>query len=216
MSQKAPPSHVDQRPLDFRIIARLLGYTRSYRGLRNALAGLVVLRAIQLPIVTWAIARVISGPIARRDASGTVLGVLGFLVFAGFTEFCFVYRQRYALRLGEAVVQDLRAEIYAQLLRLPISFFKRTQVGRLIGRITADVDVVRVGVQDVAFVTTVQAGNMLVSAALMLYYDWKLFLVVSAMVPLLWLAIRHFRKRLSQAYRAQQESFSRVTATLAA
>jgi ATP-binding cassette subfamily B protein len=215
VSQKAPPSHVDQRPLDFRIITRLLGYTRSYRGLRNALAGLVVLRAVQLPIVTWAIARVISGPIARRDTSGTLLGVLGFLAFAGFTEFCFVYRQRCALRLGEAVVQDLRAEIYAHLLRLPMSFFKRTQVGRLIGRITADVDVVRVGVQDVAFVTTVQAGNMLVSAALMLYYDWKLFLVVSAMVPLLWLAIRHFRKRLSQAYRAQQESFSRVTATLA-
>jgi ATP-binding cassette subfamily B protein len=214
-TQKAPPSQVEQRPLDFRIILRLLGYTRAYRGLRNALALLVVLRAIQLPVVTWAIARVISGPVARRDASGTLLGVLGFLAFAGLTELCFVYRMRCALRLGEAVVQDLRGEIYAHLLRLPISFFKRTQVGRLIGRITSDVDVVRVGVQDVAFVTTVQAGNLLVSAALMLYYDWKLFLVVSVMGPVLWAVVRRFRKRLSLAYRAQQESFSRVTATLA-
>jgi ATP-binding cassette subfamily B protein len=215
VTQKAPPSHAEQRPLDFSIIARLLGYTRAYRGLRNALAFLVVLRAIQLPLVTWSIARLISGPIARRDVSGTVLGVVGFLAFAGLTEFCFVYRSRCALRLGEAVVQDLRVEIYAHLLRLPMSFFKRTQVGRLIGRITSDVDVVRVGVQDVAFVTTVQLGNLLVSAALMLYYDWKLFLVVSVMVPVLWLMVRRFRQRLSRAYRAQQESFSRVTATLA-
>jgi ATP-binding cassette subfamily B protein len=215
MTKKAPSSQAEQRPLDFRIIARLLGYTQAYRGLRNALAVLVVLRAIQLPLVTWAIASVISGPIARRDTSGTVLGVLGFLALAALTEFCFVYRSRYALRLGEAVVQDLRGQIYAHLLRLPMSFFKRTQVGRLIGRITSDVDVVRVGVQDVAFVTTVQAGNLLVSAALMLYYDWKLFLVVSVMVPVLWVVVRRFRERLSQAYRAQQESFSRVTATLA-
>jgi ATP-binding cassette subfamily B protein len=215
MTQKAPSSHLDQRPLDFRIIGRLLGYTRPYGKLRNTLALLVVLRAIQLPIVTWAIASVISGPIARRDASGTLLGVAGLLAFAGFTEFCFVYRMRFALRLGEAVVQDLRLEIYAHLLRLPMSFFERTQVGRLIGRITSDVDVVRLGVQDVAFVTTVQAGSMLVSAGLMLYYDWKLFLVVSVMVPTLWVVVRRFRKRLSDAYRAQQESFSRVTATLA-
>jgi ATP-binding cassette subfamily B protein len=218
MSQKsiAPPaSEAQQRPLDFRIIRRLLGFTGSYARLRNALVVLVLARAVQLPVITWATARVISGPIARRDAFGTSLGVAGLLAFAGFTEFCFVYRQRFALELGERVVHDLRERIYAHLLRQPMSFFKRTQVGRLIGRITSDVDVVRVGVQDVAFVTIVQLGNLLVSAALMAYYDFKLFLVVLAMAPVLWYLVGHFRQRLSLAYRAQQESFSRVTATLA-
>jgi ATP-binding cassette subfamily B protein len=218
MTQKriAPPaSEAQQRPLDFRIIRRLLGFTGSYARLRNALVVLVLARAVQLPVITWATARVISGPIARRDAFGTSLGVAGLLAFAGFTEFCFVYRQRFALELGERVVHDLRERIYAHLLRQPMSFFKRTQVGRLIGRITSDVDVVRVGVQDVAFVTIVQLGNLLVSAALMAYYDFKLFLVVLAMAPVLWYLVGHFRQRLSLAYRAQQESFSRVTATLA-
>lgn len=218
MSQKssaAPASEAQQRPLDFRIIRRLLGFTGSYARLRNSLVVLVLARAVQLPLITWATARVISGPIARRDALGTSLGVAGLLAFAGFTEFCFVYRQRFALELGERVVHDLRDRIYAHLLRQPMSFFKRTQVGRLIGRITSDVDVVRVGVQDVAFVTIVQLGNLLVSAALMAYYDFKLFLVVLAMAPVLWYLVGHFRQRLSLAYRAQQESFSRVTATLA-
>jgi len=55
------------------------------------------------------------------------------------------------------------------------------------------VDAVRVGVQDVAFVSTVQAGNMVVSAALMLYYDWQLLLVVLVMAPILWTVLIHFR-----------------------
>ncbi len=204
-----------QRPLDLGLIRRLFVYTRPHARLRNALLLLVVIRAMQLPAIVWATASIISGPVADKDWSGTLLGVLAFVAFSGLTEYMFVYRMRFALRLGEAVVQDLRNEIYRHLLRMPISYFKRTQVGRLIGRITADVDVVRVGVQDVFFVSAVQAGNLIVSAALMVYYDWKLFLIVLVMAPVLWLIIRHFRFKLGEAYRAQQESFSRVTASLA-
>src|SRR5262245_53717388 len=93
-------------PLDFGIIRRLFGATRRYARIRNTLSGLVVLRAIQLPFVTWAMARVLSGPIARRDAAGTLAGIAGFLAVAALTELCFVYRARFALRLGEAVVHD--------------------------------------------------------------------------------------------------------------
>jgi ATP-binding cassette subfamily B protein len=205
----------DQRPLDWGIIRRLYGYTRRYAPLRNVLSGLVVLRGFQLPFVTWAMARVLSGPIARRDAAGTLIGVAGFLALSAFTEFCFFYRYRLALRLGEAVVHDLRDDIYAHLLRMPMSFFSRAPVGGLVARITSDIDVVRIGVQDVAFVSTVAAGNALISAALMIYYDWRLFLVVAIMFPGVWLLARRVRGRLGQAHRDQQESFSRVTTTLA-
>ncbi len=219
MSQAPQVRSVDadaeQRPLSFAVIRRVFAYTRPYARLRNVLVFLVVTRAILTPLVTWSIAAVISGPIARQDVHATTLGAIGFILFAAVTEVGYVYRARFALRLGEAVVHDLRNEVYGHLLTLPMSFFKRTQVGRLIGRVTSDVDAVRVGVQDVAFVSTVQAGNLLISAGLMFFYDWKLFLVMLTMAPLLWLLIRHFRAKLSAAYRAQQESFSRVTATLA-
>lgn len=212
---KQGPHSADQRPLDFGIIQRLYGYTRPHARLRNRLLFMVVLRAIQLPIVTWTTAKVISGPIARQDYPATLAAVAGFLVLVAFTEYCFVYRSRFALELGEAVVQDLRHEIYARVLAMPIAFFRRTQIGRLLGRITSDVDLVRVGIQDTAFVSTVQLGNLVVAALLMLYYDWQLFLVVMVMAPILWRIVRYFRLGLSRAYRAQQESFSRVTAKLA-
>ena len=215
MTRVAPPPNEEQRPLDFAVIRRIATYTKPYAALRNSLTFLVVTRALLTPLVTWAIAAVISGPIAKQDWHGTMLGVAGFVALAAVTELGFVYRSRFALRLGEAVVHDLRNQIYAHLLSLPMSYFKRTQVGRLIGRVTSDVDAVRVGVQDVFFVSAVALGNLLVSAAFMLYYDWQLFLVVCTMAPMLWAMIRYFRVKLSQAYRAQQESFSRVTATLA-
>jgi ATP-binding cassette subfamily B protein len=214
MSTTAPPS-ADQRPLDYGLVGRIYAYTRPHARLRNRLFVMVGLRSLQLPAVTWGTAAIISGPIAQHDTRGTLYGVLALLAFAAFTEVCFVYRARFALELGEAVVHDLRNDIYATLLRMPIAYFKRTPIGRMLGRVTSDVDVVRIGVQDVAFVSAVQLGNFLVSAALMLWYDWQLFLVVLVMAPILWKIVRHFRVALSRAYRAQQESFSRVTAQLA-
>ncbi|HEY4187534.1 MAG TPA: ABC transporter ATP-binding protein [Polyangia bacterium] len=210
-----PTNDREERPLDLGIIRRLFGYTRPYARLRDLLVVLVLLRSAQIPLGTWAVARIISGPISRHDAHASLLGVIAYLILSASTELTFVYRVRFALRLGEAVVHDLRAQIYRHLLRLPVSFFSRTPAGRLIARVTSDVDVVRTGVQDVAFMSIVSVGNLLVTAGLMLHYDWKLFLIVLVMAPGLWLLLQHFRARLSRAYRAQQESFSRVTASLA-
>jgi ATP-binding cassette subfamily B protein len=213
--QPARPSEVvAQRPLDFAIIRRLVACTRPYGRLRGLLLVLVVLRSVQLPGMAWLTAAVISGPIAEHNFSGIALGVVLFLGWAGFTAGCFVYRSRLALELGEAVVSDLRRQIYEHLLRLPMSYFKRTEVGRLIGRVVHDVDSVRTGVQDVFFVSVVQCGSMLISAVLMIYYDWQLFLIVLAMAPGLWAVTRYFRKLSSVAYRARSESFARVTASL--
>lgn len=209
------PSEVNQRPLDFSIIRRLFACTRPYGRLRNSLLFLVVLRSIQLPILVWLLGWVISGAIARRDLEGVAVGVVSFVLWAAFTAASFVYRSRLALELGEFVVRDLRYQIYEHLHRLSLSFFKRTDVGRLLGRVIHDVDSVRTGIQDVFFVTVVQCGSMLVSAVLMAYYDWQLFLVVLCMAPGLWALTRHFRKRSSVAYRARSESFARVTSSLA-
>ncbi len=98
---------------------------------------------------------------------------------------------------------------------MPMSYYAKTKTGRVIGRITSDCDAVRVGVQDVLFVTLVQLGQMIGSAALMAYYDVKLLLAVFVLSPVAWWIGAVMRKRLSVTYRQVQESFSRVTATLA-
>jgi ATP-binding cassette subfamily B protein len=206
----------DARPLDFGLIRRLLSYTRPYAAKRNWLLLTVVIRAIQLPCVAWVIGAVINGPIAHGAPLSAVLaGAAGFLALALFTQVNFHFRQRLALELGEAVVHDLQQEIFSHLQTMPMSFFNRTKIGRIISRVTSDCEAMRIGVQDVLFVTLVGLGQMVVSAAFMLYYDRVMFGVVAAMTPVMWGLNRYFRRRLSRAYRDVQESFSRVTSTLA-
>jgi ATP-binding cassette subfamily B protein len=74
---------------------------------------------------------------------------------------------------------------------------------------------VRVGIQDVGFVSAIQAGQMFFAGIVLAVSDWKMFLVVVCMAPVLWLVNNHFRMKFSRLTRAAQESFSRVTATLA-
>jgi ATP-binding cassette subfamily B protein len=100
------------------------------------------------------------------------------------------------------------------MFSMPMGFFNRTKLGRLISIYTSDADAVRNGIQTVVFVSLVQGISMFVAALLMFWYDWKMFLVVLAMGPIIWVLNRHFRLRLISAYRAVQESFSRVTATV--
>ncbi|HEY5311475.1 MAG TPA: ABC transporter ATP-binding protein, partial [Pirellulales bacterium] len=182
---------------------------------RNWLLAMVIVRSIQLPALTWIMAAVIKGPIERRDPAGLAWGVLGFLALALSTQLVMHFRQRLALELGEAVVHDLRRDVFRQLQRLPLSFYQRTRLGRIISRMVSDVEDVRAGVQEVLFISLVQLGQMLVAGGFMLWYDAQLFLLVLAMVPILWTINHHFHRRLSAALRAVRDSFSRVTATLA-
>ncbi|MEX2141121.1 MAG: ABC transporter ATP-binding protein [Pirellulales bacterium] len=173
------------------------------------------MRSFQLPALTWAIAAIIIGPITEGNGSGTLLGVAGFVALALSTQLVMHFRQRLALELGESVVFDLRNDIFAHLQRMPMTFFQQTKLGRIISRMTSDVEDVRVGVQEVLFVCMVQVGHMLVAAAFMLWYDRTLFLMVLLLAPVLWLINHAFHRKLSVALRQMRESFSRVTATLA-
>ena len=94
-----------QRPLDFRLIMRLLKFTRPYAAKRNWLLLAVLVRSVQLPALTWVVAAVINGPIARRDVTGVIWGAVGFGVLALSTQFVMHFRQRLALELGPSVLR---------------------------------------------------------------------------------------------------------------
>ncbi len=204
-----------QRPLSFAVIRRLLGYTRPYALRRNVLIALALTRAVQLPALAWALAAVLNGPVLAQDWHGVLWGAAGFFALAVSTAVVFHFRMKLALELGEDVIHDLRSEIFNHLQSMSMRFYDTTKLGRVISRVTSDAESVRMGVQSVLFITLVQLGAMVTAAAVMLYYDPPLFFVVLAMAPVLWWVSKFFRDRLSTAYRATQESFSRVTATLA-
>ena len=203
-----------QRPLDFRLISRLMESTRAHGSKRLWLLLAVVIRAIQLPALTWILASVIRGPVANGDTTGVLRGAIGFGLLALSTQLVMHYRQRLALELGESVVSDLRNRLFRHIQRMPMRWFHTNRIGRVISRMTSDMEDIRIGVQEVFYVTLVQFIQMGIAAAAMIWYDWSLFLIVLGLAPVMWLINRHFHKRLSNALRNMRESFSRVTATL--
>lgn len=204
-----------QKPLDWKLIRRLLTYTRPVRGKLIALIILSLIRSAQLPALVWLSSLIISGPIMRHESNQLIWWIGGYAVAAFLTDFLFHFRQRFALEIGETVVNGLRAQIFERVQRQPMSFFHRVKLGRIISRVTSDVEAMRIGIQDVLFVVIIQFGGMVFATFVMLKCDWVLFLVVVAMAPVLWAINRRFRLRLSVESRAATESFSRVTATLA-
>jgi ATP-binding cassette, subfamily B, bacterial len=203
------------KPLEWGLIRRMFLYAAPVKGKLTALSIMSVIRSAQLPAFAWIMALIIKGPISRGDLNGIAWGLAGYALLALSTDGLFHFRQRYALEIGETVVNGLRADIFAKTQRQPMSFFHRMKLGRIIGRVTSDVEALRLGIQDVLFVSVIQFGQMLFTAVVMAWCDWHLFLVVVAMAPMLWTINRHFRVKLSYYSRAASESFSRVTATLA-
>jgi len=201
--------------LDLGLLRRLFTFTKPYAVQRNILFGLVTLRSIQLPILAWMVGAIIDSTVANQNLPQLFWFAAGYLVFAAITDIVFCYRQRLALNLGESVIRDLRVAVFNHLLKMRMGYFQRNSVGRSISRMTTDAEAVRMGVQDVVFVTMVQGGQMIGAAVLMFVYDPILFLTVLGLVPVLWVLNKHFSKKLSHAHRSVQESYSRLTSNIA-
>jgi ATP-binding cassette subfamily B protein len=202
-------------PLQWSLISRLFTYTRPYRWLLAALLFFVVTRSAFLPLLTWTMGAVISGPIEQGNIQGYLWGTAGYVTIGLLTAAGFYFRSQLANVLGERVVHDLRREMFSAIMCQPMDFFSHTRQGRLISRFVSDVENVRSGIQQVVFVSLVQFGQMLISGALLAWYDLKLFGFLLCLTPV-YLYLNHLmRKRLSYSLRAVQESFSRVTSSLA-
>ena len=205
----------DKAPLQSKLIRRIFSYTKPYAAKRNWLFALTFTRGLQLPALAWLIGRTINGPISGHNLAQIYWYAAGYFALALFTVVGFHFRQRFALELGEAVVHDMRSELFAKLMTMPMSFFNQTKFGRIISRMTSDIDSVRAGVQDVAFVLVVQGLQMTTSAALMAWYDWKLFSLMVLMAPVIWYLNENYRREMGRRLRKVQESWSRVASTLA-
>jgi len=211
LGEERPPGTV----LNWAVIKRVLAYTRPYAAKRNFLFALTAIRSLQKPGLAWLIAAIINGPVRRGDYRLAVLETAGFLALLLFTAVVFHLRQRHQLELGESVIHDLRNDLFRNLQRMPLAYFHKTKLGRILSRVITDIEAVRRGLQQVFFFSILLFGQMFIAAALMLYYNWALFLLLLGVGPLVWVTNRYFHPRLSRLSRAAAESSSRLTGSLA-
>ena len=217
--RRPPPPLLDAKlsgsPLEiWKLIRRTLAYMRPYAALRNTLIVLACTRASLLLAVMWVFTLVLNGPVARQDPGGIFWGTLAFAAVALASQIIMGFRVYTALRLGESVARDMRMQLYTHLQRMTARFYHKAEVGSLISRMTSDIEQVRIGVQDVCFISLVNLLQMGLGLALMAWTDRVLFCLVILIAPILFFTNRVFRKKMGAAQRRLLESYSRVSAAV--
>jgi ATP-binding cassette subfamily B multidrug efflux pump len=185
---------------DSRLMRRLLGYLVPYwRSVLVALAAIVVNAVLQLapPYLTKL---AIDEHIANRNVEG--LATIAWLYVAVLVgSFLLEYVQTWLMQLtGQRIMYDLRMQIYAHLQKLDLRFYDRNPVGRLMTRVTSDVDVLNelftAGVVAVFGDIFLLAGIMIV----MLGMDWDLALASFLVLPLIGIVTQWFRRNVRESY----------------
>lgn len=193
---------------------RLLAYVRPYRlGVAGAVALLLLEAGLALvgPLLTQ---RAIDVAIPARDAD--MLRTLG-LWFLGALILSFVaeYAQTVLTAwVGQRVMSDLRRQIFERLQRLSIPFFDRQPVGRLVTRVTSDVETLNELFSSGVVTVIGDLATLLAISAMMLAIDWRLALVAFAVLPAMGLVVALFRRAMRDAFRDIRGAVARMNGDL--
>ena len=225
-------SHHDEEVLgkayDSRLMKRLLTYMRPYRWRGTVAVVSIALKAIADvigPLMTLLAMDKYLAPthepfplldrwLSQRPLTG-IAQVGGLYVALILFSFLLEYLQTYLMQwAGQMVMFDLRSEIFRHLQRMHIGFYDKNPVGRLVTRVTTDVDALNEmftsGVVSIFEDVFVLAGILTV----MLCVNWKLALITFAVVPLIFTATNIFRNRVRDSYRRIRVAIARINAHL--
>jgi ATP-binding cassette subfamily B protein len=199
---------------DAALMRRLLGYLRPYRWLA---AGAVLLLLFQSGLA-------LVGPRLTEHALDVAiphqdLGLLGLLAGLYIGTLLLELVSEYGGLLlttlvGQRVMYDLRMEIFAHLQRLSVTYFDRNPVGRLMTRVTSDVETLNELFSSGVVTIFGDVFTLVAIMAMMLVIDVKLALVTFSVIPLVWLTAAIFRRSVRDAFRDIRYRLARLNAYL--
>ena len=199
---------------DSRLMRRLLGYLSPHRqSVVVALVAIVGHSVMQLA-QPYLMKVVIDQHVLTGNLNGLDRIALLFLIIL-VTSFALEYVETYTMQMmGQRIMYDLRMQIYRHLQRLDVRFYDRNPVGRLMTRVTTDVDALNdlfgAGVISVFGDLFTLLGIM----AILVFMDWRLALVAFSVLPLIAAVTHWFRTYARESYRQVRGWVARINATL--
>jgi ATP-binding cassette subfamily B protein len=197
---------------DARLMRRLLTYVRPYR-IWIALAVFLLIIGSVLQLFLPVMVQIgIDRYLMTKDLPGLTRIILIYAAILT-TAFILQYLQMYiTMFIGQKVQYNIRMQIFGHLQKLHLAFFDKNPVGRLVTRVTNDVNVL-----DEMFSSGLVAvfGDVITLAGIviaLLYYNWKLALMTFVVLPLLILATAVFRKKVRAIYREVRTRLARLNA----
>ncbi len=195
-------------------VRRALRYLRSYRGEAfGAFTALLLASAASLA-TPQLIAYAIDDGIAPKRLSVILLAV-GGLAGAALLRGLFTFLQGYlAERASQGVAYDIRNDLFAKIERLGFSYYDRVETGQLVTRLTSDVEQIRSFAGSGAVQMAAAVVMLLGTTTLLLVIDWQLALVALTIVPIIFLLLLRFVRRIGPLFRAVQQTLGRLNSVL--
>jgi len=213
----APDPHDEDvlgKVYDSRLVGRIFRYVGPHRRLLGvSIVFLLLISAAQL-LQPYIIKMVIDGPIASGTAKGLVALALFYAVTA-LAEFLFRFAQMYTMEVtGQKVILDLRNDVYRRLQRLPSAYFDRNPIGRLVTRLTSDVENLA-EIFSSGIVTLLGDSVKLIGIVIiLLWMDLRLAALTLLALPALGVLAFFFRVKIRDAFRMLRSRVSRLNAFL--
>jgi ATP-binding cassette, subfamily B, multidrug efflux pump len=203
-----------KRGFDPRLMARLLGYLRPYWNWVLLTFALIFVASTVRQAGPYLTKIAVDDYIVPGDPEGLgniILIFLGLLVL----QFLIGYGQSWATSMvGQWAMRDVRQQLFAHLQRLPLRFFDRTPLGRLMARNTSDVDALNELFTDGVVSLCSDIFTIATILAYIFYMDVELGLVTASVLPIVFLATLWLQNRTFQAFRVARTRFARFSASL--
>jgi ATP-binding cassette subfamily B protein len=195
-------------------MSRLFGFLKPHKTLLTALIFINVLLSAMLTVAPLVIKEIVDEVIGRQQMQLLLpyLGLLlGVMAVRSVTTYFYSYGQN---KLGQLVMTDVRAALYRKLLALPYSFYDREQTGRLMSRVSSDVESTRIFLSQIMTESMSHLLTILLASIALMRLDLRL--AVIAVVPVIGSGVGMYlaHRRLRQPWTEQHERIARMSATL--
>ena len=188
------------KAFDFGLFKRIIQYTKPYKIIFYGVALIAILLSAFAVFTPLIISDVIDNAITNKDQERLlvlVMTMLGVLIGEVICQLLFTF---YANLLGESVIKDIRIRLFEKIMSFKMTYFDTSSIGILVTRAVADMQRIGEIFSQGFFVIVADLLKMLVVAVIMLVMNWKLALIVFAILPLILYATRLFQQAMKSAF----------------
>ena len=188
------------KAFDFRLFKRVLAYTQPYRITFSGVSLAAILLSVFAVLSAIFLKNIVDEALLEKNVDKLTYYTIGMgIVLLGqvISQLLFNY---YANWVGESVIKDIRMKLFRHMIAFRMKYYDNSSVGVLVTRAVADMQRIGEIFSQGFFVIVADLLKMFVAAGVMIYLNWKLSLIVFALLPIILYATRLFQQAMKKAF----------------
>lgn len=188
------------KAFDFRLFKRILAYTRPYKITFIGVSISAILLSVFAVLSAVFLKKIVDEALQEKDVDKLTFFVVAMgLVLLGQV-ICQLLFNYYANWVGESVIKDIRIQLFKHMMSFRMKYFDNSSVGILVTRAVADMQRIGEIFSQGFFVIVADLLKMVIAAGVMLVMNWRLSLIVFALLPIILYATRLFQQKMKVAF----------------